>query len=102
MLSQAKQIKDKDKMERIRDLIGEEKDILNRGKERKKAQKVMKEAKDANKERAKQGLEPIYLKKREIKQLKFKDKFEKLEKDGKLESFLEKKTEENDKKRYRR
>jgi hypothetical protein len=36
----------------------------------------------------------------EMKELVLKDKFDKLERQGKLESFIQKKQEDNDKKRF--
>ena len=38
-----------------------------------------------NRERAKEGKNPIYLKKRDIKALKYKEKFDKLNSDYRLE-----------------
>mmetsp|Transcript_7394 Transcript_7394/g.6553 ORF Transcript_7394/g.6553 Transcript_7394/m.6553 type:complete len:170 (-) Transcript_7394:37-546(-) len=52
--------------------------------------KYLKQAKDMNKERAKKGLNPIYYKKRELKEMKYKEQFEKLEKKGKVDREISK------------
>ena len=46
-------------------------------------------------------MEPIYLKQRDLKIVHLKDKFESLEKAGKLDSFLERQHEKVDRKRAR-
>ena len=65
-----------------------------------------KEAKDKlkviNRERAAEGKSAIYAKKTQMKQTLLKDKFEKLNKEGKLDRFMEKQHEEFDRKRARR
>ena len=62
----------------------------------------MKTAKMENIERVKKGMEPVFLKKRELKERQHIEKFEKLEKSGKLDDFIKKKQEENDRKRVKR
>ena len=58
--------------------------------------------KQENKEGAEKGLDPKFLKRRDLKEMRYKEKFETLEKSGKLKEFIEKKQEETDKKRVRR
>ena len=60
---------------------------------------MLKEAKIENEHRVAQGLEPKFLKKREFKELRLKDQFEKLEKRGALDKFMEKRGEENERRR---
>ena len=43
-----------------------------------------------NKDRAKQGLNPIYYKKRELKELKYQDEFDKFDKRGKVDKQIHK------------
>ena len=57
--------------------------------------------KNQNKERAKHGLEPIFKKKRDVKNMRYEKQFNDLEKSGKLDKFMKTKEEENDKKRQR-
>jgi len=58
---------------------------------------VLKKVKEINKERVKKGKEPVYLKDRQLKELGYREKFEELERKGKLEEFIEKKEIETDK-----
>jgi len=51
----------------------------------------MKAAKQDNIERVQKGQQPVYLKKRELKERQHVDKFEKLDKEGKLQDFISKK-----------
>eukprot|EP00347_Sterkiella_histriomuscorum_P011724 403371354 len=95
-LRKAKKEGDKDKAQKLRDMIGDEKSYKNKGKQKQQEKEVIKEAKKANRERVEKGLEPVYLKKRDIKEMKVKQKFEKLDKEGKLEQFIMKKQEEKD------
>ena len=43
-----------------------------------------------NKERAKKGLAPIFYKKRELKEMKYKDDFDRFDKQGKVEKEISK------------
>ena len=43
-----------------------------------------------NKERAQKGLKPIYYKKRELKEMKYKEQFEKLERKGRVDREISK------------
>ena len=43
-----------------------------------------------NKERAKKGLKPIYYKKRELKEMRYKEQFDKLDKKGKVDKEIHK------------
>ncbi|CDW79299.1 rrna processing protein [Stylonychia lemnae] len=98
-LRSAKKQGDKDQIKQIRDLIGNDKSFMNKNKKQKQEKEVIQEQKKVNKERAEKGLQPLYLKKREIKEMQVKQKFEKLDKDGNLEKFIQRKQEEKDKKR---
>ena len=53
--------------------------------------------KSENIDRVKKGLEPVFKKKREIKQMKYQNQYEQLEKTGKLDSFMKRKGEELEK-----
>ena len=57
--------------------------------------------KNQNKERANKGLDPVFKKKRDVKNMQFMQKFEDLDKSGRLEKFMKVREEENDKKRQR-
>ena len=94
--------KDKDNVHKLRAMLGEEKDMANKSKQRQKEKEIMKTAKMENIERVKKGMEPVFLKKRELKERQHIEKFEKLEKSGKLDDFIQKKQEENDRKRVKR
>lgn len=94
--------KDKDNVHKLRVMLGEEKDMAYKSKQRQKEKEIMKSAKQENIERAKKGQDPVYLKKRELKERQHIDKFEKLDKSGKLDEFIQKKQEENDRKRVKR
>ena len=50
----------------------------------------MKKHKEINKERALQGKQPHYAKKRELKESQLRDKFDDLEKKGRLDSYMQK------------
>ena len=54
--------------------------IIESSKDHNYLQKV----KDINKDRAMKGLKPVFYKKREIKELRYKDEFDRLEKRGKV------------------
>ena len=62
---------------------------------------MLKQAKVENEERVAEGLAPKYLKKRDFKEMRLKDQFDKLEKRGALDKFMEKRGEENERKRAR-
>ena len=49
-------------------MLGEEKDMANKSKQRQKEKEIMKTAKMENIERVKKGMEPVFLKKRELKE----------------------------------
>ena len=87
-------------MEHIRDMIANEKLVKSLQTNKDKA--AIDEIKQQNKDRVKQGLNPIYLKKRDIKEHELKTKFDKLDKSGRLDKFMEDKAVEYDKKRYRK
>ena len=61
----------------------------------------MKEVKNTNKNRVKSGQEPVFKKKREMKNMRYEQQFDQLEKEGKLDKYMRMKEEENDKKRQR-
>lgn len=94
--------KDKDNVHKLRELLGEEKDMANKSKQRQKEKEIMKAAKQENIERVQKGQQPVFLKKRELKERQHVDKFEKLDKEGKLQDFILKKQEENDRRRVKR
>ena len=101
-IKEAKTSKDSDNLRRLRDMLGQEKDMANKGEQRKKDKEILKEVKQTNKDRAMKGLDPMFLKKRELKELRHKGQFEKLEKEGKLDEFMQKKQEEKDRRRVQR
>ena len=105
-ITQAKRVKKQDGTEKmvkqLREMLGEEKDALNKGQQRRKDKEILKEVKQENRDRAVKGLEPKFYKKRELKDLRHKEKFDKLEKEGKLKDFVEKKQVETDKRRVQR
>jgi len=100
-LKQAKKENETDKMDRIQELINEEKQLIAKQRDFDKDRKVKKALKQENVERAAQGKEAVFVKKREIKQVVLKQKFEALEKSGKTDRFMEKQHENWDKKRAR-
>ena len=89
-------------MHKLRELLGEEKDMANKGKQRQKEKEILKAAKQENIDRVQKGQQPVYLKKRELKERQHVDRFEKLDKEGKLQEFIQKKQEENDRRRVKR
>ncbi|RAL40076.1 unnamed protein product [Cuscuta campestris] len=62
---------------------------------------ILSEHKKKQREAAKQGKQPFYLKKSEIRKLKVKEKYKELKESGKLESFIEKKRRKNSAKDHR-
>ena len=60
---------------------------------------TLSELKTENKDRVEKGLQPTYQKKRDIKNKKYEKQFDQLQKDGRLEKFLQNKSEDVDKKR---
>ena len=82
-------------------MLQEEREFANKQKQDRVVKKQKDEMKKLNKERIKEGKEPIYLKQRDLKNIHLKDKFEQLDKAGKLENFMEKQHEKVDKKRAR-
>ena len=95
----AKKSKDKEQVTQIRNFIGQEKDLINKSLNKRKDKQTITQAKQNNKDRVEKGLNPVFLKKREIKEMRYKDKFDNLEKQGRLDGFMLKKQEEMDKKR---
>ena len=87
----AKKSGDQDELTKVKEMMGEEKTLKRAMAKKRDDISTMNRLKDENKERIEKGHEPVYLKKREIKTLKHKDRFEQLEKDGKLDKFMEKK-----------
>jgi len=98
-LRQARSEKNEDATNRIKQLLGEEKDFINKQKQRKAEREATKKLKQQNKERVAQGQNPVFAKKREIKHIALKDKFDKLQRKGQLNKFIDKRTEEVEKKR---
>ena len=82
-------------------MLNEEKLFSQKQKNDRQAKKDKDLLKAQNKERVQNGLEPVYLKRKEVKNVHLKQKFEQLEKSGKLDSFMEKRYEEVDRKRAR-
>jgi hypothetical protein len=66
-LKQAKKENETDKMDRIQELINEEKQLIAKQRDFDKDRKVKKALKQENVERAAQGKEAVFVKKREIK-----------------------------------
>ena len=58
--------------------------------------------KESNKERVLDGKLPHFAKKREIKEIRLKEKFDQLDSKGQLDKYMGRMTEESDKKRWRR
>ena len=93
-------------------MLGEERDRMHKSEQRKKDKQILKDIKETNKDRVQHGQDPVYYKKRkiyylivdigELKEFRHKDRFERLEKEGKLDEFIKTRQEENDKKRVRR
>ena len=100
-LAKAKKIKDFDRVAELQALLTEEKQFSIRQKNDRQTKQQKDELKRLNKERVAQGKEPIYAKRNEVKNMHLRDQFEKLEKTGKLDSFLEKRHQMVDKKRAR-
>ena len=73
---------------KIKELIGEEKGLLNRKKKEAEDWEALKKLKKMNKERAVEGKPVYFAKKRDIKELKLKDKFEELESKGHLDKYM--------------
>jgi len=59
-------------MKRLREMVGEEKDQVHKNEQKNKDKLILKEVKQQNKERAAKGLEPMFLKKRELKDMRHK------------------------------
>ena len=91
MIELAKTKKDNENLHKLRSLLGEERDRANKSKQKAQDKAILKEVKEQNKERAVKGQEPVYIKKRELKERRHRDKFEKLDREGKLEDFIKKK-----------
>lgn len=98
-LKTAKKQQDEDKINRINELISEEKQFMAKQRTHDKERQAKLALKLENQTRAAQGKEAVFVKKREIKQAFLKNKFDALEKSGKTDRFIEKKHEEYDKKR---
>ncbi|CAH9131161.1 unnamed protein product [Cuscuta epithymum] len=62
---------------------------------------ILSEHKKKQREAAKQGKQPYYLKKSEIQKLKIREKYKELKESGKLESYMEKKRRKNAAKDHR-
>ena len=101
MKAKAKKAGDVDKLNHFRELIGSEKQLKNKIENFKKEQSLLGDLKNENKERVQKGLDPVFKKKRDVKNMQFMKKFDDLEKSGKLEKFMKSREEENDKKRQR-
>ena len=112
MILVAKKDKDSDKLRQLRGMLGEERDRMHKSEQRKKDKQILKDIKETNKDRVQHGQDPVFYKKRkiyylivdigELKEFRHKDRFERLEKEGKLDEFIKTRQEENDKKRVRR
>ena len=95
----AKKTGNSDALLQIRELLGEEKQIQQKVKKHTEQTELIGQLKTDNRDRATKGLEPVYQKKRDIKNIEFKKQFDKLESTGRLDKFMERKTEEMDKKK---
>ena len=112
MIVLAKKDKESDKLRQLRGMLGEERDRMHKSEQRKKDKQILKDIKETNKDRVQHGQDPVFYKKRkiyylivdigELKEFRHKDRFERLEKEGKLDEFIKTRQEENDKKRVRR
>ena len=63
---------------------------------------VLKQVKLQNEERVQKGLTPVFKKKRELKEQKYLSKFESLQKEGKLDSFMDKQERNKESKNYKK
>ena len=112
MILLAKKDKESDKLRQLRGMLGEERDRMHKSEQRKKDKQILKDIKETNKDRVQHGQDPVFYKKRkiyylivdigELKEFRHKERFERLEKEGKLDEFIKTRQEENDKKRVRR
>ena len=72
----AKNTGDKHAQERIKEMMAEEKILKSKLKKQNEEHIMMQNLKKQNKQRVLSGQEPVYAKKREIKELKLKDRFD--------------------------
>ena len=85
MKAKAKKTGDMDKLNHFRELIGSEKQLKNKIENFQKEQQLLGDLKNQNKERVQKGLEPVFKKKRDVKNMEFMKKFDDLDKSGKLD-----------------
>ena len=89
-----------DEQDRLIEILNEETNLIkteNRGSlfrllsiiESNKQQKYLQQVKQINKDRAKKGLKPVFYKKRELKEMKFKEEFDNLEKKGRVDKAID-------------
>ena len=71
MKAKAKKAGDIDKLNHFRELIGKEKQLKNKINDLQKEHSLLKEMKNENKERVKKGLEPVFMKKRDVKNMEY-------------------------------
>lgn len=72
-------------------MVGEERALIKKLKSTQEQKELIDQVKHENKERAQQGLAPIFKKKRDLKAMQLQKKFDQLDKSGRLEKFMKKK-----------
>ncbi|CAI2379483.1 unnamed protein product [Moneuplotes crassus] len=77
--------------EKLTNILAEESNLIKVYSKSNPESKYLKEAKKMNKERAKKGQNPIYYKKRELKEMRYKEQFDKLDKKkGRVDKEIQK------------
>ena len=89
-LKEANKSGDIEHIQSIKGLLTEEREFSAKQKSHRVAKQQKDQLKILNKDRVEKGMEPVYAKKREVKQVLLKDRFERLEKSGKLDAVMEK------------
>ena len=88
-LKKAKKQNDPDLIAKVKGMLVEERDFASKQKKAREDKKQKDAMKSLNKERIAEGKDPVYLKRSQAKQMHLKDKFDKLEGSGKLDTFME-------------
>ena len=86
----AGKIGDTEAKQKMKDLLGEEKSLIQRQKQEKLNYESLKRLKEINKERVLEGKQPHFSKKRDLKESQLREKFDDLEKKGRLDSYMQK------------
>ena len=99
-LKHADKIGDFEARTQIKQLLGDERALLAKQRQQQAEKEVIVQVKAQNKDRAAEGKQAVFVKKREIKELKLKKQFDELDKSGRLDKHL--KGDDHKKKRQRR